>query len=301
MARMRFAAAILLIVAVFCGGYVHAADNSDLQHLIDMLGSDDFETREKASAKLERRGPEIWAQLQKLSESKDVEVQMRARNAMRALTRKALDEARKELEGKIKGGDALLEEFKGKLERISRETLDVYRKTYAARTELEKSKNPSEEIQTRGGKAQSAYDAELKIYRFAREALDQCEERWPRERSRLKSRISLYEELIQSGELIPPTDVSKLSPSALPFTKRLEWHITLQFKDVPLERALKEFTDASGISVELSPDLTPADVQHVTLEIFDADAEVVIKWICQAGDVELNIDKEKQKVVVRKK
>lgn len=298
---MQFAAAILLIVFVFCSGHAQAADSSDLQHLIDMLSSDDFETREKASAKLERRGPEIWGQLQKLTESKDAEVQMRARSAMRELTRRALDEARKELEQQIRTGEGVQKEFKRKLETASRETLDVYRKTYAARTELEKSKNPSEELRARGEEAQKTYDAALKIYRFTREKVDWRVDHWPRERRGIEARIRLCEELMLLGELIPPADAVSLKPSALPFKMRLQLEISLELKDVPLAKALKDFTDASGIPIELSPDLNTHELPTITLDIFDAEAEIVMKWICHASDVECTIDKEKHKIIIQKK
>src|SRR5689334_4558729 len=86
MTRLCMWMAVLVLAAGLLGGGMGAEPSDrDIQALVEQLGSPRFRDREQAMQKLIKIGKPAVPALRKALDSEDLEVQMRARNALKAI------------------------------------------------------------------------------------------------------------------------------------------------------------------------------------------------------------------------
>jgi hypothetical protein len=89
---MRFISRVLILFSIGWLSYAHAQDQQKIKKLIEQLGDEGFQIREKAHEELIKIGKPALGLLKKALKSKDPEVIWRARNIISRIEIKLLDE-----------------------------------------------------------------------------------------------------------------------------------------------------------------------------------------------------------------
>src|SRR4051812_16604038 len=101
----------LIAVILALGGVQACADEAaDIDNWVEQLGSEDFDTREKAATELGKRAEKIWDKLEKLSKSDRPDVRTLARRAMGEAGKRTLKKMIDDMNAEIAAQEKLFQD-----------------------------------------------------------------------------------------------------------------------------------------------------------------------------------------------
>ena len=287
---------IMTVILAFCGAAICAESDAETEALIKKLSSDDFDEREAAAVELGKRAEKIWQRLEELSKGEQADVRTLARRAMCEAGKRALVPFVETMEKKVAASEQSMKDMEAELTRAKKAVQDAFA---AEQKAIEKriidSSTENKEIEeaaleatinarTRCAKAEDAYRNKLGTWRLSNAAL--------------QSRLLQLRQLVNSGEPILPADIPTWTPAKLPFEQRLACKVTFEFVDMPLTDALAWMGDVCGAKFEASEKVVAAGAPSINLRVTDMNASLATEWIARLCDLDLTIDRDKQRVLL---
>ena len=287
------AIAIMFAIMATCGAADEAAD---IDNWVEQLGSEDFDTREKAATELGKRAEKIWDKLEKLSKSDRPDVRTLARRAMGEAGKRTLKKMIDDMNAEIAAQEKLLQDAVAALNPLEAE---IKKAESAELKAIEKRIIlPNDGTRAREAAATKTKEEAVARWRVASEELMAKQKSWRLEQAARVSRIDQLKYLLESGEIVLPSELADWKPDKLPFDKKLKCCVSFEFVDMPLADALKQFKAMCGLTVELDPAVV--DAPSINLRVNAMSADISLEWICKLADLEHSVDIEGKKIIVHK-
>ena len=287
---------IMTVILSFCGAAFCGESDADTEALIKKLSSDDFDDREAAAVELGKRAEKIWPRLEELSKSEQADVRTLARRAMCEAGKRALVPFVETMEKKVAASEQSMKDTEAELARARK----------AIQDSIEAEKNAIEKrIIDPSKENKEIEEAALEATINARTRCEKVEEAyrknlgtWRMSNATLQSRLLQLRQLVNSGEPILPADIPAWTPAKLPFEQRLACKVTFEFVDMPLTDALAWLGDVCGAKFEASEKVVAAGAPSINLRVTDMNVSLATEWIARLCDLDLTIDRDKQRVLL---